>query len=133
MRPYSNYEIQSFKQALTDNPEALQALDILSDANGNLETAGSQLSQLEGPRIKSFGLGKDLLKNLADSVQDSICGEAGILDQIKELQKGNVTSGLMLPAVTYLSVTFDISAGLATFLLLWILRIGIDAYCRSTK
>ncbi len=133
MQPYSNFEIQNLKQAAAGMPEAQQALDLLSRANGDLETASRQLLEADA-RLRSFAPGgKSTLEHLADAFRDSICGDAGILDQIKGLQKDGVKSGVMLSAVTALAASFSVSIALATFLLLWILRIGVDAYCRITQ
>ena len=120
MTTLTNGEIAQYRSELTDYPEALDALDLIDENEGDLEIAANLLAQEAGVvivRSKST-----ILDDLAQKLRDVICDEVFIND----LMGGALTAG-----VGYLTASGQIPTALATALVIYLAKIGVRKFCES--
>jgi hypothetical protein len=104
-------EIAQYREQL-DNPEALAALDLIADCNGNLEDATSLILMRDGrEQFREVDL-----EELVNKCHDVICSEP-TEDFIGLI---NVISTFLPPPIS-----------LAVPVALYVLKIGIKNFCRN--
>ncbi|MBW4672003.1 MAG: hypothetical protein KME60_32410 [Cyanomargarita calcarea GSE-NOS-MK-12-04C] len=107
-------EIANFRSQLTDNPEALAALDLIEDCQGNLEDATSLILMRDGKeQFRQVDLAE-----LANKCRKAICSEPtedflGLL---------NLVGGFLPPP-----------ASLAVPVVVYVLKVGVKNFCKVPK
>jgi hypothetical protein len=126
-------EIENFAQLLQDYDPGKTALTILINNNGQIEQSFEQL-WTEKYGKQDFG-SKSIWKSTLTVLRQELCGDEGIKNQVKEYSK-NPTSA---PLLTGLIVAVVGAAGLpidpaiATVIVLYILKVGINIFCEYIK
>ncbi|BAY47341.1 hypothetical protein SAMD00079811_49590 [Scytonema sp. HK-05] len=129
-------EIQEIQQLLKDEP-AQKALSTLEQNNGNLEASFDILWQ-EQFGIQEYGKGKSLLQLVLDEIRAEICGDEGLRGKPKEYTN-NPGSASLLNSIIGSLVTvaalngIPIDGAIATIIVLYILKIGLNVFCKYTK
>jgi hypothetical protein len=113
-------EIENFREQLRDYPDALDALDLIEENEGDLEIAANLLAQEAGVVIVRSK--PSILDDLAQKLRDVICDEVFIND----LMGGALTAG-----VGYLTASGQIPTALATALVIYLAKIGVRKFCQS--
>ncbi|KAB8314960.1 hypothetical protein SD81_033710 [Tolypothrix campylonemoides VB511288] len=128
-------EIQEIQQILKDEP-AQKALSTLEQNNGNLEATFDTLWQ-EQFGIQEYGKGKSLLQLTLNEIRAEICGDEGLRGKLKEYTN-NPGSASLLNSIIGSLVTvaalhgIPIDGAIATIILLYILKIGLNVFCKYT-
>ncbi|MFB8790568.1 MAG: hypothetical protein U7123_17380 [Potamolinea sp.] len=120
MTTVTQEEIEQFRQQLKDYPEALDALDLIEENDGDLEIAANLLAQEAGVVIVRSK--QSILDDLAEKLRDVICDEVFIND----LMGGVLTAG-----VGYLTASGQIPTAMATALVIYLAKIGVRKFCQS--
>jgi hypothetical protein len=131
-------EIQEFQQLLPNYTPAQHALTTLQQHNGNLEASFDTLWQ-EKVGTTDFSRGKkSLLQLTLDEIRAEICGDDGLRGTIKEYTKNPGSSSLLNSIIGSLVAVaavhgIPIDGAIATIVVLYILKIGINVYCKYTE
>jgi hypothetical protein len=120
MTTLTSREIAQYRSELADYPEALDALDLIEENEGDLEIAANLLAQEAGVVIVRSK--PSILDDLAQKLRDVICDEVFIND----LMGGALTAG-----VGYLTASGQIPTALATALVIYLAKIGVRKFCQS--
>ncbi|MBE9210658.1 hypothetical protein IQ244_29975 [Nostoc sp. LEGE 06077] len=129
-------EIQELQQIIEDE-QAQKALATLQQNNGDLETSFDELWQEQFGKA-AFGQNKSLLQLTLNEIRAEICGDDGLQGKIKEYTK-NPGSAALLNSIIGSLVTvaavhgIPIDAAIATIVVLYILKIGINVFCKYTE
>ena len=126
-------EIQNINQLLQDYAPARNALSALTETNGNLEKSFEDLwSEQHGNQ--EFGNTK-LWQSTLTVFRQELCGKEGFQSQVKEYQKNPTSAplltGLIVAVVS--SVGLPIDPAIATVIVLYILKVGINIFCEYIK
>ena len=120
MTTVTSEEIERFRAEFADYPEALDALDLIEENEGDLELAANLLAQEAGVVIVRSK--PSILDDLAEKLRDVICDEVFIND----LMGGVLTAG-----VGYLTASGQIPTAMATALVIYLAKIGVRKFCQS--
>ena len=129
-------EIQDYQKILPDNAQVQKALTTLEENDGDLEAAFERLWQEKFDQA-NYGAKKSLLKLTLDEIRSEICGDEGLRGKIKEHTK-NPGSASLLNSIIGSLVTvaalngIPIDGAIATVVVLYILKIGLNVYCKYT-
>jgi hypothetical protein len=129
-------EIQEFQQLLQDDTPAQQALTTLQQHNGNLESTFDALWQ-EKVGKTDYGKNKSILQLTLDEIRAEICGDDGFQGKIKEYTKNPGSASLLNSIIGSLVAVaavngIPIDGAIATIVVLYIFKIGINVYCKYT-
>jgi hypothetical protein len=113
----TSQEIAQYRSQLSDYTEALVALDEIEDCEGDLEDAAINLAIQVGQQPDRG----DWLQGLAKRCRVAICQES-LSD---ELLKGNLA-----PVVGYLIESGICPAILATLVVIYVVKQGINDFCQ---
>jgi len=114
-------EITEYRKEFADKPEALYALDIIAEYDGDLVESATLLDSKSGTRdLSDF---KNILDSLALECRDAICHEA--FDDLMD--------GLLSAAVATFAATGQIPEAVATPVVIYVARIGVDNFCQSSS
>ena len=126
-------EIQNISQLLQDYAPAQNAIASLSETDGNLEQSFEDL-WVEKHGTQEFGNTK-LWQSTLTIFRQELCGKEGFKDQVKEYQKNPTSAplltGLIIAVVS--SVGLPIDPAIATVIVLYILKVGINIFCEYIK
>lgn len=111
-------EIAEYRKQFADKPDALYALDIIAGYHGDLVQAATLLDPESGTRSNS----KNILDSLALECRDAICREAF----------NDLMNGLLTAAVATFTATGQIPEAVATPVVIYVTRIGVDNFCQSS-
>ncbi|MBD2453337.1 hypothetical protein H6G80_04525 [Nostoc sp. FACHB-87] len=129
-------ELQELQQIIADE-QAQKALTTLQQNNGDLEASFDELWQEQFGKT-AFGKNKSLLQLTLNEIRAEICGDEGLQGKIKEYTK-NPGSAALLNSIIGSLVTvaavhgIPIDAAIATIVVLYILKIGINVFCKYTE
>lgn len=122
-------EIENISQLLQDYTPAQKAIASLSETNGNLEKSFEDL-WVERHGTQEFGTVK-LWQSTLTVFRQELCGKEGFKNQVKEYQKNPTSAplltGLIIAVVS--SVGLPIDPAIATVIVLYILKVGINIFC----
>ncbi len=129
-------DLEETKKLLKDYDPAKQALSILEENDGFLETSFEELWKEKNPAVK-HDIGK-LWEITKKKIREEICGDKGFRNRVEEYnqKKGSADAApLLIGAIVHLvnTVNFPIDPGIATIIVLYILKIGLDIFCEYTK
>lgn len=118
-------EIAQYKNKFEDYPEALEALELISETDGDLIESGNLLASEAGIKVKSRGEEQDnILDELAKKCRNIICDEVFINDLI---------GGWLTAGVASLAATGNISAAAATPVVIYLAKKGVKQWCQSEQ
>jgi vacuolar-type H+-ATPase subunit I/STV1 len=120
MTTVTSEEIEQFREQLRDYPEAIAALDVIEQRNGNIETAANILAIRAGyePSRKS-----NLLEELSEKCRKVICQE-----EFRE----DLAAGVIVAVVEPLATSAGIPPGLATAIAIYAFKTGVKKFCQPT-
>lgn len=130
-------EIQEIQQLLQDDTSAQQALTTLQQHNGNLEASFDALWQ-EKVGKTDYGKGKSVLQLTLNEIRLEICGDDGLRGKIKEYTNNPGSASLFNSIIGSLVAVaalhgIPIDGAIATIVVLYILKIGINVFCKYTE
>ncbi len=119
MTTVTSEEIERFREQLRNNPEAIAALDVIEQRNGNLDTAATILAIRAGyePSRKS-----SLLDELSEKCRKVICQE-----EFRE----DLAAGVIVVLVEPIATSAGIPPGLATALAIYAFKTGVKKFCQT--
>jgi hypothetical protein len=116
-------EIQSYQELFKDYPEALDALDLINESDGDLIESANLLAAEAGIEISSrAGEDVNILDKLAQKCRSVICDE----DFMDDLMSGLLTAG-----VATLTVSGQIPQAVATPVVIYLTKKGVKIWCQS--
>ncbi len=115
----SDEEIAQYREQFSDRPEALDALDLIAENEGDLQESASLLAQEAGVTITKKV--PNILDELAQKLRKVICDDA--FDELM--------TGLLGAAVGTLAATGQIPQALATPVVIYIAKIRVKKFCES--
>jgi hypothetical protein len=129
-------EIQQLQQILQDELER-KALTTLEHHNGDLEASFDELWQEKFGR-KDYGKNKSLLQLTLNEIRAEICGDDGLQGKIKEYTKNPGSASLLNSIIGSLVAVaavngIPLDAAIATIVVLYILKIGVNVFCKYTE
>ncbi|MBD3883873.1 hypothetical protein IFO70_19105 [Phormidium tenue FACHB-886] len=114
-------EVAQYRSELADDPNALRALDMIEDCDGDLEDAAIALALQAGQEPDESDR---WLEGLAKRWRSFVC-QAGIKDY---LMTGAVANGVKL-----LAAETSIPPTLATPVILYALKTGVEDFCKPLQ
>ena len=114
----TSQEIAQFRSELANNPEAMKALDVIEDCEGDLEDAAIALAIRAGQQPQRDNA--EWLDALARKCRAVICQ--------KEFRE-DLLNGTFSPMIRYLAETPLLPGILATPVLIYVLRQGVNSFC----
>jgi len=118
MTTVTSQDIAQFRTELANNPEAMKALDVIEDCEGDLEDAAIALAIRVGQQPQRDNA--ERLDALARKCRAVICQ--------KEF-RGDLLNGSYAPMARYLAETPLLPSILATPVLMYVVRQGINGFC----
>ena len=120
MNIVTSEEIEQFREQLRDYPDAIAALDVIEQRNGNIETAANILAIRAGyePSRKS-----NLLEEWSEKCRKVICQE-----EFRE----DLAAGVIVAVVEPLAISAAIPPGLATAIAIYAFKTGVKKFCQPT-
>ncbi len=115
----SDQEITQYRKQFADRPEALDALDLIAENDGDLKESASLLALEAGVEIVK-GV-PNILDELAQKCRKAVCDDAF----------DDLMTGLLGAAVGTLAATGQLPEALATPVVIYIARIGVKKFCSS--
>ena len=116
-------EIQAHRKLFKDYPEALDALDLIDESDGDLIESANLLAAEAGIEISSrAGEDVNILDKLAQKCRSIICDE----DFMDDLMSGLLTAG-----VATLTVSGQIPQAVATPVVIYLTKKGVKIWCQS--
>ena len=114
-------EIEQFREQLRDYPEAIAALDVIKDCEGDVEDAAYVLARRAGAEEVRFA--SNWLEQGLKQCRDAICGKELKDDSLPELLKA-VKESLAASSPPFL-------VALETPVVIHIAQVGVKNFCRS--
>ena len=114
-------EITEYRKEFADKPEALYALDLIAENDGDLVESATFLASDSATRdLSDF---RNILDALALECRDAICHEA--FDDLMD--------GLLSAAVATFAASGQIPVAIATPVVIYVARRGVDNFCESSS
>lgn len=126
-------ELQNLSQLLQDYSPAQKAIASLQQTNGDLEESFVSLWAAENGQ-QTFDRQK-LWQSTITVFRQELCGKEGFQNQVKEFSKNPTSAPLLtglIVAVVH-SVGVPIDPAIATIIVLYILKVGINVFCEYIK
>jgi hypothetical protein len=114
----TSQEIAQFRSELANNLEAMKALDVIEDCEGDLEDAAIALAIRAGQQPQRDNA--EWLDALARKCRAVICQ--------KEFRE-DLLNGSFAPVIGYLAATPLLPGILATPVLMYVIRKGVNNFC----
>ena len=128
-------EINQKRQLLQNYDPAQEALTVLEQNQGQLDQAFDQLWN-QTHESKTFGDEKrSLWKVTLEVLRTEICGDEGFRSKILDYNKNPGSASLLTGLIVYLVevTTIAISPAIATIIVLYIIKVGLNIFCQYTK
>ena len=122
-------EIQNVSQLLQDYAPAQKTLNLLNETNGDLEKSFAALwTELHGQQVFSQ---TKLWQSTVNVFRQELCGKEGFQNQVKEYNKNPTSAPLLTGLIVSVvhSVGVPIDPAIATVVVLYILKVGINIFC----
>jgi len=125
-------EIKSVRELLKEYQPANEAIDAVERHNGNLETSFEEL-WIEKHGQSAMGV-KKIWQTTLDVLRDELCGNEGFRARLSDYTKSPENAVLLTAAITSLMAlaAIPLDPSIATIILLYILKIGLNVYCKYT-
>lgn len=114
-------EIEQFREQLRDYPEAIAALDVIEECEGDLEDAAVVLAIQAGQEPNRS---KKWFEELVKRCRPIVC---------QEDFRDDLLAGLMAGAVESLATSVAIPPGLATPVVIYAVKIGMKNFCKDFR
>jgi hypothetical protein len=114
-------EIENYRTELADDPVSLRALDMIEDCEGDLEDAAIALALQSGQEPNESDR---WLESLSKRWRSFLC-QAGLKDYL--------LSGSIANAVKLLAAETDIPVALATPVILFAIKTGVEDFCKPLQ
>lgn len=126
-------EIQSARELLKEYQPANEAINAVERHNGNLETSFEEL-WIEKHGQPAMGVRK-IWQTTLDVLRDELCGDEGFRARLSDYTKSPENAVLLTAAITSLMAlaAIPLDPSIATIIVLYILKIGLNVYCKSTE
>lgn len=131
----TSQELQNYQNILQTYEPAKAALETLEAENGDLETSFATLwEEINGvpPQLGE----KSIFKVTLEVLRDEICGkDDSFRTKVQELKKNPGSTPLLTGLIVYLvgMAGIPIDPAIATIIVLYILKIGVDIFCKYTE
>ncbi|ODG97343.1 hypothetical protein A4S05_14165 [Nostoc sp. KVJ20] len=125
-------EIKSARELLKEYEPANKAIDAVERHNGNLETSFEEL-WIEKNGQSAMGV-KKIWQTTLDVLRDELCGNEGFRARLSDYTKSPENAVLLTAAITSLMAltAIPLDPSIATIIILYILKIGLNVYCKYT-
>ncbi|MEW6495215.1 MAG: hypothetical protein AB1589_22260 [Cyanobacteriota bacterium] len=121
MTTVTQEEIQQFREQLRYYPEAITALDVIEECEGDLEDAAVVLAIQAGQEPSRS---KKWFEELVKRCRPIVC---------EEDFRDDLLAGLMAGAVETLAASVAIPPGLATPVIIYAVKIGVKNFCKDFR
>jgi polyribonucleotide nucleotidyltransferase len=121
MTTVTQEEIQQFREQLRDYPEAIAALDVIEECEGDLEDAAVVLAIQAGQEPNRS---KKWFEELVKRCRPIVC---------EENFRDDLLAGLMAGTVESLAASMAIPPGLATPVVIYAVKIGVRNFCKDFR
>jgi len=127
-------EIHTMRELLYDYPPGVHALDELERHKGNIPTAFEDL-WIEKNGAVTVPEKKSLWQTTLNVLRNELCGDDGFRTQVKEYSKNPASTPLLTGLIVYLvgMSGLPIDPAIATVVVLYILKIGLNIFCEYTE
>ena len=129
-------EINNARQLLQDYSPAEEALATLEKHNGRLDVSFDELwAEAQGLQLERFGDKKSLWQVTLKVLRQEVCGNEGFRSKILDYNKNPGSTSLLTGAIVYLLqvTTLPINPAMATVVVLYFLKVGLDIFCEYTE
>jgi hypothetical protein len=128
-------ELSTLQQTLRDYAPAQDAIATLLDRHGDLD---SSLETLLAAKTETATFGDRSLKQITlEVLREQLCGDDGFRQKLKDYLKDKESTPLLTGAIVYVAskvvLPFPIDPALATIIILYVSKIGIEIFCRYTE
>ncbi len=126
-------EIEATQQLLQDYSPGQEAIALLKQNNGRLDTTFDRLWEEQHPQ-QTYGQ-KSLWQSTLKVLRDEVCGDEGFRSKILDYNQNPGSASLMTGAIVYLVglTTLPIDPAIATIVVLYILKVGLNIFCKYTE
>lgn len=128
-------ELQNYQNLLQNYEPAKAALETLEAENGDLENSFNSLWQEINGVPPQLGE-QSIFKVTLEVLRDEICGkDDSFRTKVQELKKNPDSTPLLTGLIVYLVgfAGIPIDPAIATIIVLYILKIGVDIFCKYTE
>lgn len=119
MTKITTQEIAQFRSQLADDSQAMEALDLIEDCEGDLEDAAMTLAIRAGQEPGTTN--SEWLDALAKKWRAAVC---------QQEHRDDLLNGSLLGAILHLRNIPEFPKILATPVLIYILKQGVDSFCQ---
>ncbi|WP_013321073.1 hypothetical protein [Gloeothece verrucosa] len=118
-------EIEQYREQFKDYPEALDALELIAETDGDLIESAGLLAMETGVEISSRVVEEDnILDKLAKRCRSIVCDDDFIDDLMKDL---------LTVAVATLAASGQIPVAVATPVVIYLAKKGVKKWCQSNE
>lgn len=127
-------EIIAVRELLKEYQPADRAVDAIARHNGNLETSFEEL-WIDKNGTATIPKKKSIWQTTLDVLREELCGDDGFRSRLSEYTKSPENAVLLSATITSLLAlaTIPIDPAIATIIVLYILKIGLNVYCQYTS
>lgn len=137
----SSTEVQRAQQLIQqsdrlETAEMEEAIASLEKHDGDLETSFAELWQDEVGSLGRFAPGdKSLWEVTLKVLRQEVCGDEGFRSKILDYNKNPGSASILTGAIVTLLelTTLPIGSGIATVVVLYILKVGLNVFCEYTE
>jgi hypothetical protein len=128
-------ELSQIQRILQDYEPSQSAIATLADFDGDLDASLEELlrSQMETATFQNKSLKEITLQVL----REQLCGNEGFRQKLGEYMKNKESTPLLTGLIIYLAskvvLPFPIDPALATIIVLYISKLGLEIFCRYTE
>jgi hypothetical protein len=128
-------ELTQLQHTLQDYAPGQPAIATLLQHNGDLDAS---LEALLHTQAGAATFGPKTLKTVTlDVLRDQLCGDAGfrqkLADYTQQKDSAPMLTGLIVYLAGQLVLPFPVDPGLATLVVLYISKVGLEIFCRYTE
>ncbi len=127
-------EIKDVRKILQDYAPAQEAIDALERHDGDLGNSFDELwAEKHGRTLMQEG--KSFRKTTLKVLRNELCGDDGFRERVKEYSKSPGSTPLLTGLIVYLVgfAGLPIDPAIATVVVLYILKIGLNVFCEYTQ
>jgi hypothetical protein len=127
-------EINTVHELLKDYTPAEHAVETITRHQGNLETSFEELWIDKNGQTPTAPK-KSLWQTTLDVLREELCGDEGFRARLGEYTKSPENAVLLTAVIASVlaSTGLPIDPSIATIIILYILKIGINIYCEYTE
>jgi hypothetical protein len=128
-------EIATAQQLLQNYAPAETALAHLTESNGDLAAAFDRLSNQQPEIFTEPNPNQSLWETTITVLRQELCSDEGWRGKVKEYSKNPTSAPLLTGLIVHLvsSSHLQLDPGIATFIVLYVSKIGLDIFCEHIK